>query len=49
MVGEQSSGPFVAMPGETDALCERFGAKVVRITPLETGDVPSLPGSRLPA
>lgn len=48
MAGEQSSGTFITVPGETDALRERHRAKVVRITPLETVDQPSLPGSKLP-
>ncbi len=46
MAGEQSSGTFIALPGETDELRERFGAEVVRITPLDTVNGPSLPGSR---
>ncbi len=46
--GEQSSGTFVSVPGETHALKERFGAQVQRITPLETVDSPSLPGSKAP-
>jgi ribulose-bisphosphate carboxylase large chain len=49
MAGEQSSGTFVAVPGETDELRARHGAQVVRITELETAaDAPSLPGVRLP-
>ena len=28
LAGEQSSGTFVAIPGETDELKERFAAKV---------------------
>ena len=48
MAGEQSSGTFVALPGETDELRARHGAEVVRITPLETVRTPSLPGSRPP-
>ena len=43
LAGEQSSGTFVAVPGETDALRERFGAKVERITELESVATPSLP------
>jgi ribulose-bisphosphate carboxylase large chain len=41
---EQSSGTFVAVPGETDALKQRFAARVEKITPLETVPAPSLPG-----
>ncbi len=48
MAGEQSTGTFVRVPGETDALRERFGAKVERVTDLESVDQPSLPGCRLP-
>ncbi len=48
MAGEQSSGTFVALPGETDELRSRHGAEVVRITPLETVTEPSLPGARPP-
>jgi ribulose-bisphosphate carboxylase large chain len=48
MAGEQSTGTFVRVPGETDALRERFMARVERITPLEVVDQPSLPGSKPP-
>jgi ribulose-bisphosphate carboxylase large chain len=48
MAGEQSSGTFVALPGETDALRERHAARIERITHLETVDRPSLPGSGQP-
>lgn len=48
MAGEQSSGTFVAVPGETAALTARHAARVERITELEQVDTPSLPGSRLP-
>ncbi|QDV34725.1 ribulose-bisphosphate carboxylase large subunit family protein [Tautonia plasticadhaerens] len=48
MAGEQSTGTFVRVPGETDALRERFGARVERVTELEDADGPSLPGSRPP-
>lgn len=48
LAGEQSSGTFVALPGETDALQARHRARVERITPLEPADAPSLPGSRPP-
>ena len=47
LAGEQSSGTFVAVPGETDELRHRFGAKVQRITPLESVSSPSIPGSRV--
>jgi ribulose-bisphosphate carboxylase large chain len=48
MAGEQSSGTFVALPGETDRLRQRHGAVVERITELKTVDRPSMPGSRPP-
>ncbi len=48
IAGEQSSGTFVWVPGETVELKERFGAQVVNIQALETVDAPSLPGSRAP-
>lgn len=49
IAGEQSTGTFTAVPGETDELKERHGARVESIEPLETLDAPSLPGSRPPA
>jgi len=48
MAGEQSTGTFVAVPGETPELKERHGAKVVRIEPLEAVDAPSLPHAHVP-
>jgi len=49
LAGEQSSGTFVAVPGETAELKERFAARVERITELETVSTPSLPTGRAPA
>lgn len=48
MAGEQSSGTFIAVPGETPELKERSAARVEHIE--ITGEVgrPSLPGSGLP-
>ena len=46
LAGEQSSGTFVAVPGETEELKQRFAARVEKITPLEIVDEPSLPGCR---
>src|SRR3954470_9857742 len=46
LAGEQSSGTFVAVPGETDALRQRFGARVEKITPLDSVASSSLPGRR---
>jgi ribulose-bisphosphate carboxylase large chain len=48
IAGEQSSGTFVAIPGETNELKERYGAQVVRIEALDTVGTPSLPGSKPP-
>jgi ribulose-bisphosphate carboxylase large chain len=45
LAGEQSSGTFVEVPGETQALRKRFGAVVEKVTELETVDAPSLPGN----
>lgn len=49
LAGEQSSGTFVAVPGETAELKERFAARVERISELETVSAPSLPTGRAPA
>jgi ribulose-bisphosphate carboxylase large chain len=46
LAGEQSSGTFVAVPGETDELKRRFGARVEVVERLETVSTPSLPGCR---
>ena len=46
LAGEQSSGTFVAVPGETDELRNRFRARVERVRELEPSSTPSLPGSR---
>jgi ribulose-bisphosphate carboxylase large chain len=46
LAGEQSSGTFIAVPGETDELRERFGARVEEVSHLEPVSAPSLPGSR---
>jgi ribulose-bisphosphate carboxylase large chain len=48
MAGEQSTGTFVAVPGETPAIKRDFGAQVVSIKELESVGIPSLPGARLP-
>ncbi|WP_137894277.1 ribulose-bisphosphate carboxylase large subunit family protein [Ramlibacter sp. 2FC] len=44
IAGEQSSGTFTAVPGETPALKERSGARVERVELLGHADQPSLPG-----
>ncbi|MGC9222549.1 MAG: ribulose-bisphosphate carboxylase large subunit family protein [Terracidiphilus sp.] len=48
MAGEQSTGTFVRVPGETDELRDRCAARVERIAELGTVDAPSLSGSGLP-
>ncbi|BFT75324.1 ribulose-bisphosphate carboxylase large subunit family protein [Paenibacillus sp. P36] len=48
IAGEQSTGTFTAVPGETDAVKERHGARVERIDPLDDTDTPSLPGAKTP-
>ncbi len=45
MAGEQSTGTFTRVPGETAELCERFGARVESVIPLESAHEPALPGS----
>ncbi len=46
IAGEQSSGTFLPVPGETEELKARARAKVIDIQLLDTVDQPSLPGSR---
>jgi len=48
MAGEQSSGTFRPVPGETPELKARAAARVERIEPLDTCAVPSLPGAGTP-
>src|SRR4051812_20481756 len=48
IAGEQSTGTFTAVPGETIALKDLFGAKVEHIEPLEEVNTPSLPGAKTP-
>lgn len=48
MAGEQSSGTFLKIPGETESLVEQYGARVESIKELETIADLSLPGSRPP-
>ncbi|MCY9002380.1 ribulose-bisphosphate carboxylase large subunit family protein [Peribacillus frigoritolerans] len=48
MAGEQSTGTFITVPGETEELKDRFAAKVVSIEELEVVSTPTLPGSKLP-
>ena len=46
IAGEQSSGTFVKVPGETEELLERFSARVEEVQLIESVDQPSLPGHR---
>jgi ribulose-bisphosphate carboxylase large chain len=46
LAGEQSSGTFVTVPGETAELRDRFRARVEHVAERETVPEPSLPGSR---
>ena len=48
MAGEQSTGTFVRVPGETDELRERYAARVERIVELGTVDRRRSRGSGLP-
>jgi ribulose-bisphosphate carboxylase large chain len=48
VAGEQSSGTFVQVHGETPELRQRTRATIERIEPLEPADAPSLGGSRPP-
>lgn len=45
LAGEQSSGTFVAVPGETEELKQRFAARVEKIEELETVNQPAIPGA----
>jgi ribulose-bisphosphate carboxylase large chain len=45
LAGEQSSGTFVAVPGETAELKERFAARVETVEVLETVNEPAIPGA----
>jgi ribulose-bisphosphate carboxylase large chain len=48
LAGEQSSGTFVSVPGETHELKARFGAQVESIKALASVAAPSLPGAKAP-
>lgn len=48
MAGEQSTGTFVRVPGETDELREAHAARVEELTELGEVAGPSLPGSGTP-
>ena len=46
LAGEQSSGTFVAVPGETDQLRERFRARLESLEEMGSVAAPSLPGAK---
>jgi ribulose-bisphosphate carboxylase large chain len=48
MAGEQSSGTFVKLPGETPELRERSAARVEKLREIEVVAEPSLPGAGVP-
>lgn len=48
MAGEQSSGTFLKIPGETEELKEKSGARVEWIRETGESTAPSLPGSGIP-
>ncbi|HEX7072347.1 MAG TPA: ribulose-bisphosphate carboxylase large subunit family protein [Rhodothermales bacterium] len=48
MAGEQSTGTFVRVPGETDELREAHAARVEELVDLGEVEGPSLPGSGMP-
>lgn len=48
MAGEQSSGTFMRIPGETAELKERSAARVERVEIIETVNAPTLPGAGAP-
>lgn len=48
MAGEQSTGTFVRVPGETDEMREHYAARVENVRALDEVSTASLPGSGLP-
>lgn len=47
MAGEQSTGTFVKIPGETRELKARHAAKIEKIEEIEVVNAPTLPGSNI--
>lgn len=47
LAGEQSSGTFIAVPGETEELKQRFAARVESIERLDSVAEPSIPSVKL--
>jgi ribulose-bisphosphate carboxylase large chain len=48
MAGEQSTGTFMRVPGETEQLRRQHGAQVESIRELDSATMPSLPGAFVP-
>jgi ribulose-bisphosphate carboxylase large chain len=48
MAGEQSTGTFTRVPGETQELKERHGASIESLRELDSAATPSLPGAFAP-
>ena len=48
MAGEQSTGTFLRVPGETDELRERHAARIENLRELDSTQSPSLPGAGVP-
>src|ERR1700733_7820985 len=48
MAGEQSTGTFLRVPGETDELREAHAARVESLVELDSVTAPSLPGAGVP-
>ena len=48
MAGEQSTGTFVRVAGETDELREAHAARVESMQELDSAEAPSLPGAGKP-
>ncbi|MDQ7948492.1 MAG: ribulose-bisphosphate carboxylase large subunit family protein [Pedobacter sp.] len=47
LAGEQSSGTFIALPGETAELKQRFAARVESIVKMDSAHVPAIPSDKL--
>lgn len=48
LAGEQSTGTFIRLPGETDELRAHHGARIESISPHDDADVPTLPHATRP-
>jgi ribulose-bisphosphate carboxylase large chain len=47
LAGEQSSGTFIAVPGETEALKQRFAATVEQIQIVDKSNNPAIPSEKI--